>query len=306
MLNRVIAILAASLLLAGLPLASAAAGEGDGGVSCPPDQPICIIKVHDPGSPGSGDSPGGSTPGTRVCKVASSGEIVPCYDANWGWWSNTDSCYYQRLDPQPPADATVWKGHHPKGAIYASTCLGGTGGTGGGWLWLNTPPEGYGGATPTPAQLAQQAVDTMRLDGPAIGMAPPTGKTGLVGLPVWMWTTVSASTWGPSSARASVPGLTVTATARAKRIVWTMGDGHSVTCASPGTPYSADKGDGPSPTCGYVYQRSSASQPGHEYTVTATTTWDVAWAGGGESGVITVTRSSTTSVRIGELQVLVS
>ena len=180
MLNRVVAILATSLLLAGLPLASAAAADGDGGVSCPPDEPICIIEVHDPGDPGSGGSPGGSAPGTRVCKVASSGEIVPCYDANWGWWSNTDSCYYQRLDPPPPADATVWKGHYPDGAIYASTCIGGAGGTGGGWLWLNTPPEGYGGTTPTPAQLAQQAVDTMRLDGPAIGMAPPGGKTGLL------------------------------------------------------------------------------------------------------------------------------
>lgn len=177
MLNRIIAILVACLLLSSLPLASAEAGEGDGGVSCPPDQPICIIKVHDPGDPGdpgSQGSPGVSTLGTQVCKVAGLGEIVPCYEANWGWWSNADSCYYQRLDRQPPADSPAWGLHYPKGAIYASTCLGGAGGTGGGWLWLNTPPQGYGGATPTPAQLAQQAVDTMRLDGPAVMTTPAT------------------------------------------------------------------------------------------------------------------------------------
>lgn len=303
MLNRLLAVLAVATVLLGSSVSAAAAG--DGGVTCPPNQPICIIVVHDPGGPGGGGQPGASTPGQPVCKVAGTGEAVPCYDPTWGWWSNADGCYYQRLAPQPPATAPEWAGHYPNGAIYAATCIG-AGGTGGGWTWFNTPPQGYGGAAPTPAQLAQQAVDTMRLDGPAIGMAPPVGKTGLVGLPVWLWTTVRASTWGPTSASASVPGLTVTATARAKRIVWDMGDGHSVTCASPGTPYSVDKGARSSPNCGYVYTRSSASQPGHAYKVTATTTWDVAWSGGGQSGVITVTRSSTAAVRIGEMQVLVS
>ena len=101
-------------------------------------------------------------------------------------------------------------------------------------------------------------------------------------------------------------GLSVTAVARAKRIVWDMGDGHVVTCANPGTQYLESRGAGASPTCGYVYAASSAGQPGSEYVVTATTTWDVTWVGGGQSGDLTVTRTSTTRVRIGELQVLVS
>ena len=85
-----------------------------------------------------------------------------------------------------------------------------------------------------------------------------------------------------------------------------MGDGHSVTCASPGTPYKRSLGAGVSPTCGYRYVRSSADQQGAVYTVVATTTWAVTWSGGGESGALTVTRSSSARVRIGELQVLVS
>jgi len=146
----------------------------------------------------------------------------------------------------------------------------------------------------------------MRLDGPAIGMAPDASGTGLVGLPVWMWTEVRASTWGPTSATASIPGLSVTATARASKVEWDMGDGHTVTCTSPGTAYTKAAGDAQSPTCGHVYRRSSAGQPGDAYPVTATTTWTVSWSGGGQSGVLTVTRTSRTSVRIGKLQVLVT
>ena len=137
-------------------------------------------------------------------------------------------------------------------------------------------------------------------------MAPELGKSGLVGLPVWMWTSVSARTWGPASATASVPGLSVTATAQAIKVAWDMGDGHTVTCANPGTPYARSRGAAMSPTCGYRYDRSSADQPGAAYAVTATTTWAVTWSGGGGTGALTVTRSSTARVRIGELQVLVS
>lgn len=283
------------------------ASAGDGDVTCPPNQPVCVVIVDDPGSPGTGGTGGsdGSGVGGTVCKVSGTGETVPCYDPAWGWWSSADDCYYKEVVPPPPATVPQWDGHYPDGSIYAAMCPA-SGGTGGGWTWFADPPDGYGGAAPTPGVLAQQAVDTMRLSGPTIGMAPTEGKTGLVGLPVWLWTEVSATTWGPTSATASVPGLSVTATARAKRIVWDMGDGHAVTCTGPGTPYTMSKGDAQSPTCGYVYTRSSASQPDHVYTVTATTTWAVNWSGGGQSGALTVTRSSTALVRIGELQVLVS
>jgi hypothetical protein len=83
-----------------------------------------------------------------------------------------------------------------------------------------------------------------------------------------------------------------------------MGDGHSVRCDSVGTAYTASSGDRPSPTCGYVYPGASRSQPGHRYTVTAATTWTVTWVGGGQSGSMTVVRSSTTTLEIDELQVV--
>jgi hypothetical protein len=119
-----------------------------------------------------------------------------------------------------------------------------------------------------------------------------------------MWTTVNANTWGPIAASDSDAGLTVSIEARAASIVWSMGDGATVNCGNPGTPYEARFGDAASPTCGHVYRTPSRDQPGGIFSVTATTTWQVTWAGGGESGVITTTRQSQTTVRIGELQVV--
>lgn len=207
--------------------------------------------------------------------------------------------------PLPPTDP-AWGGKYPEGALYEGRCA---------WpgnpadvydyvlTWFATSPPG----TPvTPAQLAQRAVYSMTLRGADIQLAPPRSVMGLVGLPMWLWTSVGPTTWGPNSATASVPGLSVTAVARATKIVWDMGDGTSVTCRGPGTAYTPAAGSGASPTCGHTYRRSSASRPGHVYPITATTTWSITWSGGGESGALSRTRTSATTVRVGELQVLVN
>lgn len=279
----------------------------DGGVTCPPNEVSCVVVVNDPGRPSGTGPSASSSPGStaRVCRLKDSGNVIPCSDPVYGWWSSADDCYYRRVQPPPPETVPEWDGHYPNGAIYVATCPEVTG-TGGGWVWFADPPDGYGGVTATPRELAQQAIDTMRLVGADIRTEPARGLTGLVGLPVWLWTPITATTWGPNSAKASVPALTVTATAKALRIVWDMGDGHSVTCRNPGSAYDPALGMTRSPSCGYVYGQSSASQPGQAYAITATTTWRVTWAGGGQAGVLTVTRVSTSSVRIGELQVLVS
>ena len=85
-----------------------------------------------------------------------------------------------------------------------------------------------------------------------------------------------------------------------------MGDGTTVQCTSPGTPYQAAFGYRGSPDCGHVYARSSVALPDHAYRVTVTTTWQITWSGGGQSGVLTQTRSTNTQVQIGELQVLIT
>ncbi len=229
---------------------------------------------------------------------------VPCYDPEYGWFNQSDGCYYRQANPQPPAADPIWKGNYPSGAIYLGTCLG-TPGTGGGLIWRADPPPAFRGTSATPARLANEAVRRMRLTGPDIGIVPEPGKVGLVGLPVWMWTPATPRSRGPLTVTATVPGLSVTATATAKHVTWSMGDGNTVVCDSAGTPYEDRFGARSSPTCGHTYTRTSAREPGGAYTVTATTTWRVEWVGGGERGELTLDRSSTVRLRIGELQILI-
>jgi hypothetical protein len=87
---------------------------------------------------------------------------------------------------------------------------------------------------------------------------------------------VDPSTWRPWSASASVPGLSVTLTATPLETRWDLGNGDTLTCEGPGTPWRA--GLDPSRACTYTYQWSStATQPGGVYQVTATTIWQRDW-----------------------------
>lgn len=305
------AALGACLVLALAPaaVASQAGGPDDGpsgGVTCPPNSPVCVVTVKKPATPGNGSGTARNVARKQACSIPddllNAGQTVPCSDPDFGSWSNADGCYYTMASLQPPKSDPAWGGH-TTGAIYDSTCFGTTG-TGGGPVWRATAPAGGPGVTPE--QLAQQAIKQLPIDGPDIGMAPGPGKEGLVGLPVWMWTDVTAATWGPATATAAVPGLSVTATAKASKIVWRMGDGDTVTCTGPGTPYSTSRGGASSPDCGHTYTAPSAGQTNDAYRVTATTTWDVTWVGGGATGRLTTTRASVTTARIGEMQVLIT
>lgn len=302
-------LLGSTLALAGLAASSSIAnadGGGGGGVDCPAGIGDCAVSASGPSSPssGGGGGPGGgrSSGGAGQCQF--SGHTFPCYSDLFGWFDNQDGCYYQLMDPQPPAGTAFWKGHKPgDGSIYWGDCPLVTGKNlpGGGAQWFQNPPPGYGGAVNVQA-LAQQAVSKMALQGPAIGIAPPPGSRGVVGLPVWLWDNVSATTWGPNSASASAGAVTVTATGSVTRIVWDMGDGQSVTCTGPGEAYQASFGSA-QPPCGHTYAQTSASMPGGRYAINATATWVVNWqATTGQRGQITVTRTSASSVVIGELR----
>ncbi|MFJ5779265.1 ATP/GTP-binding protein [Streptomyces sp. NPDC093094] len=153
--------------------------------------------------------------------------------------------------------------------------------------------------------LAQQAVDKMLLRGPDIGITPRPGGRGVVGMPVYLWTQTGPETYGPNTASASAGGMTVTATAKVKKIVWSMGDGQSVTCTTAGTPYKPAFGKQPSPDCGYRYRQPSTTTPSGMYHVTATSTWSIDWqATGGQTGQLTEIRTSAVDITVAEVQVL--
>ncbi|WP_405533723.1 ATP/GTP-binding protein (plasmid) [Streptomyces avidinii] len=169
-------------------------------------------------------------------------------------------------------------------------------------FWAATAPT----ATVDPAVLAQQAVDRMLLRGPQIGITPKQGGKGVVGMPVYMWTATGPETYGPNVASASAGPVSVTATARVSKIVWSMGDGHTVTCTTPGTAYKAEYGKAPSPDCGHRYDRPSSTTGSGQYHVTATSTWSIDWqvTGGGQTGQLTEVRTSSVDINVVEVQVL--
>lgn len=234
---------------------------------------------------------------------------IPCTHNGASW---SGGCYWSLADPQDPPPSGKDAG---KGAWYKCTpCPDGVDMGYGNTrpivcgfattTWRDTPPPGI--VRLTPAQAAAALIATFQLKGVEIGKTPSDGNKGAVGLPVWLWVknTKDPLAWGPYSRTATLGGVTVTATATVRNVVWTMGDGGSTTCANPGTPYTKGTA-GPSPTCGYRYTKMSPGEGASPYTITATTNWDVSWQAEGQGDVITTQTSSTAQARIGELQTVI-
>ncbi|MFJ8509690.1 ATP/GTP-binding protein [Streptomyces avermitilis] len=206
-------------------------------------------------------------------------------------------CKLTKANPKPPANHPAWNGADPKKSdLYFRACTDGSDG-------FVVVPQGQPAPQVDPRELAQRAVDSMTLLGPDIASPKAAGKY-TVGVPMWMWVNQSATTFGPNTASASAGGITVTATAKVSEIVWQMGDGASVTCNGPGTPYQASEGMAQSPTCGHMYSKTSAVARSGKYPVTATSTWTIDWQGGGAAGQLTEIRQTNVQVAIGELQVV--
>ena len=91
----------------------------------------------------------------------------------------------------------------------------------------------------------------------------------------------------------------MTATAKANRVQWEMGNGDVVNCDNPGTAWNARLGDADSPTCGYRYLDDG------DYAVQAVTFWEVQWQGLGQTGTIPLALFSRGQITMAEVQVLV-
>ncbi|SDG04189.1 hypothetical protein SAMN05660662_0108 [Blastococcus aurantiacus] len=232
---------------------------------------------------------------------------MPCYLENLGWYEQSSNCYLDLMDPQPPPGSPLWGGHGSEagGALYTANCGVGEGGflgsTATGTVWRRGPPSGF----VDPEDLAGRAIAAMQLQPPLLRTAPPQGsRSGLVGLPVWMWTDRAENVSGPITRSASEGPVAVAATGVVSSIAWNMGDGTTVTCGL-GTPYPTGA-ETASPDCGHVYDRASANHipGGGAWPINATTTWTVTWSGGGRAGIQVVQLSSSGELLVGELHVL--
>jgi hypothetical protein len=282
---------------------------GDGGKVVCDDKGWCRVVAEDTkttpgggGSDGKQASDGGSSTKPKCYDSNMVNDTsVPCHLDGIGDWVNGMNCYFQVAKPQPPAGDPRWEGHDPKeGAVYDAYCPDNPDRTS---QWFAQAPNGAAPAV-DPRVLALEAIKKMQLLGPNIGIAPnPNGK-GVVGMPVWMWAKDTLNAWGPVTASASAGAVTVTATANVSKVVWSMGDGTTVTCTGRGTPYTASYGKQASPDCGHQYSQPSSSQPSGKYHVTATATWTIDWQGGGQNGQINQTLNNAVDITVVEVQVL--
>ena len=260
----------------------------------------------DTGGDGTGDPGGG---GGAATKCFYQGREIPCTTAGGGTWSNAVSAWCLLANPQPPQTDSVWAGNID-GAIYycvpprtnqADPDFGLAF-----YRWLAAAPDL---PPPDPEVLAWRAIAQVNLQPIDLGIAPEPLTTnpnslGAVGLPVWLWAdSTSPNTTGPISDSASERGYTVSITARLKDIAWSLGDGSAAITCGIGQRFDPRSMGPQTPVaCG---RQTGYSKQG-EYTITATSNWEVTWNGIGRSGVIPFQRETSGTVRIGEIQVVVN
>jgi hypothetical protein len=246
------------------------------------------------GSAGAADTGGENT----FANAQASGGQLTVQAGVTHWTPPSDSAWAKQADSDPPPGKA--NPNQPYGCTYTAApsltaAIGAGGAQPGEWMDVECsgpgvidpmPPIWVSNATQAaaqidPAAVAQQAVKQLAFGTPSIEMAPPDGSPQLVSVATWLW--LDPDAWQTLTATANAGTVTATATATPSKVIWNMGDGDSVTCDGPGTPYSSSD---PNATtdCSYTWPQAGS------YTVTATVYWSVTWtavgaAGGGDLGL---------------------
>jgi hypothetical protein len=296
-----IRLVCAMVLAIGASTMTALPAHADGkDVWCDPTSGFCKIVVTKKGRPADRDK-GAAGQGSRAGKGA--GTSVAAAKPN--------PCKYVLSDPQPPKSAAIWDGH-TGGAIYLYVCPRASQDP---TDFLATVVEVWQGAPPpaeaiiTPAELAQQALASLRLPRPVLHRSPGESNSD-AGVPytwvnLWTWYWTSPATWRQLSRTASLATVSATVTVAPTKLTFDPGDGSPpVSCAGPGRAWTkADGNAAPSHGgCGYRYRSvSDGVRP------TVSITWDVSWTGsGGTGGTLPVMTTSTTSppFKVEQIQVV--
>jgi len=196
------------------------------------------------------------------------------------------------------------------GVFTLATCPGGTLRLANGVVVLVPSAPAVGpGVRPTAASaLVQQAENSLELPSPVIGVNPAAFT--VVNLATWLW--IDPGTWRAFAVTARAGAVAATVVAMPERVTWSMGDGGSVTCPGPGTPYLTDQpSTAQSTSCAYTYRVSSygggdGTHPGGgTFAVTATVTWAVTWSVTGAPGggaLPPLETSASTALRVEQVE----
>ena len=275
MLSRMVVV---ALMAIGLPvLGTTSARAGD--PTCPQgttpvssDQGVICVVVTDPGEPAdpgdAGDAGGGESQ-QEGC-FENDGTKVPCVTDDGTWWSGSQ-CYAAPYDAPPSSPA--WQGQSDGSLWQCSRCeaSGSAGACNVEIIW--TAPGEEPGA-PTPGELATRAVGLMPLATADLHTAPQSPDPTYVGVDNWLW--VPEGQWATLSKTVRAGGTSVTVTAAPSQIVWDMGP-EAVTCYSPGKVWRQGMIDAATTPCSYAYERTSGSQPGGVFSISATIRYQVDW-----------------------------
>lgn len=211
-------------------------------------------------------------------------------------------CSYEPLRPGDIPDPEYMTQHHlwparpdVPGSWYSKICFSDDGGSLARLVWVPDRAE-----PPAVARRALRELQYTALDEPAIGMSPPLDRGAIVNVPLWLW--IDDGAWEPTSATATIDGLSVQTTAAPDRVIWSLGTGDEVVCDGAGTPYDPGRPEAEQHSdCMFTYSQAGV------FTVTATAEWNVSWtalgtAGGGNLGV--VRRSASVEIPVTEIQAL--
>lgn len=160
-----------------------------------------------------------------------------------------------------------------------------------------------------PLVLRDQARAQITLTDPPLDTNPPfdqPGRFGVVRVPTWFW--LDPAWWTPQTGTAAQGGLTVTVTATPQVATWAPGDGSTVTCNGPGTPWQAGLADSAA-TCSHTFSSSSADQPGAAYQLSASVRWEFTWTlNGVDQGAFgtVATVAPPVAFQVGEIQAISS
>jgi hypothetical protein len=280
-LSRALAAsVAAGVMLSGLVASPVMADDGTGGMQCSdPANPQCVVTAGTPGQPGGTGANQTTNNGGGFCIYTKVDNLSPDEIAALGGQPAGPGGWYDRVCYDANGNVTQLSANFP--------------------IWLATPPPAV-----DPAVLARAAESRLTLPSVVIRVNPAGDQ--LVQLPTWL--SLDPASWRPQSATATVPGVSVTATATPVQAVWSMGNGDSVLCRGPGTQWRP--GTDPtaaSPDCGYTYRHSSAAAAGGAFTVSVTVSWNVTWAGAGQGGTVAgLTTTGAVQVRVAESQAVIS
>jgi hypothetical protein len=289
------------ILAIGAVLLQPVAGYADDGVAkvtCGQQpQPGCDLQAGAASHPRHSTTPPPAPASPQRDCANSTGQPQPCTDPELGWVGN-DGCYYSPTTA--PSTDTAPTG---SGGWYQRTCTGSTGAATeslAGPVWLaDSPPR----PSDPVLDLAELATARLALPAPRLS-TDPAPQAQLVGIPVWLW--IADGLWRPQQATASAAGISVTATATPQRVAWSMGDGSTVDCPGPGTPWSpSPSASAESPDCGYTYRSASAGHPGGRFTLTVTVWWSITWSTPRRYGVLpALSTADSAAVTVAECQVL--